>query len=314
MRRKRRGRVVSVGSVNLDYVVRVSTIVRPGETILARSLAVSPGGKSFNAAAAARLLGGDVELVATIADDDAGTLIRHDLCSLGFTTDHLISSRDAATGMAFINVVDDGENAIVVVPGANATLAMTEGMASAVAGADVVLLALEVPVETVAACARQAAASHAAVLLNLSPYQPVPRELLDDCFLVVVNEHELAGLLPGRVVPDADGDWSAITADLADIGIRRAVITLGPRGAVVLQSGTATRAPAPRVQAVDTTGSGDAFAGALAYGLSIGLDPIKAAELGAQVGAYAATRPGARPSYPTRTELEEWLNSSGVLP
>ncbi len=309
------GRIVSVGSVNLDHVIRVPTIVRPGETMLARSLAVSPGGKSFNQAAAARLLGGDVELVASVADDAAGTVIRDDLDNLGIASDRLVNSQDAATGLAFINVDDDGENAIVVVSGANATLTMTDGMAGAIADADIVMLALEVPIETVAACARRGAASGGRVILNLSPYQPVPRELLDDCFLIIVNEHELLHLLPGRTPPEAGADWSRsqLASDLAGIGIGRAVVTLGPRGAVVLEPDQVTHIVAPRVQAADTTGSGDAFAGALGYGLSIGLDLAEAAQLGARVGAYAAMRPGARPSYPTRLELDEWLAERDTL-
>ena len=238
--------------MNLDHLVRVPTIPRPGATVLARSLTTSPGGKSSDQAAA-RLLGGDVELT------------------------------------------------------------MTDGVAAAVAAADVVLLALEVPVETVAACARHGAASGATVVLNLSPYQSVPRGLLQDCFVVVVNEHELLEVLPGQALPGADEGWSPVMADLAGAGTRRAVVTLGPDGAVVLDSGHAARVLAPRIRAVDTTGSGDAF-GALGYGLSVGLDLVEAAELGARVGACAATRPGARPSYPTRSELEEWTADRATAP
>ena len=308
------GRILSVGSVNLDHLVRVPTIPRPGATVLARSLTTSPGGKSFNQAAAARLLGGDVELVAALADDAAGATVRDDLADLGIVVDRVVRSERAATGSAFITVDDDGENAIVVVPGANAELTMTDGVAAAVAAADVVLLALEVPVETVAACARHGAASGGTVVLNLSPYQSVPRELLKDCSVVVVNEHELLEVLPGQALPGADEDWSPVMADLAGAGIRRAVVTLGAEGAVVLDSGHAARVLAPRIRAVDTTGSGDAFAGALGYGLSVGLDLVEAAGLGARVGACAATRPGARPSYPTRSELEEWTAEQATAP
>lgn len=288
------GRIVSAGSVNLDHSFRVPAIPKPGETLLAESVRTSVGGKSFNQAAAARLLGGDVELVAMVGADAAATTVRDDLRELGIRADRILVSPDEPTGSAFITVDAGGENSIVVAQGANARLTATD----AVAEADVVLLALEVPADTVVACARRAATSGAKVVLNLSPYRPVARELFEDCFVVIVNRHELACLLP-----DAGDDW---TAALRSRGIGRAIVTLGSAGAAVVDAGECTRVPAVEVHAVDTTGAGDAFAGAVGYGLARGMDLVAAARLAAEVGAFAATRPGARPSYPTLRQLENW--------
>ncbi|UOZ05600.1 ribokinase [Amycolatopsis sp. WQ 127309] len=300
-------RIVSVGSVNLDHSLRVPAIAQPGETVLAESVRISPGGKSFNQAAAARLLGGDVELVAMVGDDDAARTVMDDLRGLGIRSDRVVVCRDEPTGSAYISVDPAGENAIVVAQGANAKLTATDEVEAAIAEADVVLLALEVSLGAVAVCARRAATYGAKVVLNLSPYRPVADALLRDCFVVVVNRHELARLLPGT----ADGGWPEIAATLRRKGIHRAIVTLGSQGAVLFEDGEYTRIPAVRVDAVDTTGSGDAFAGTVGYGLSRGLDLLAAATLAAEVGALAATRPGARPSYPTMDQLEVWRRSRG---
>ncbi|MBK1787892.1 ribokinase [Prauserella cavernicola] len=309
------GRILSIGSVNLDHSFRVPSIARPGETLLAESVHTGVGGKSFNQAAAARLLGGDVELVAMLGDDAAARTVEHDLRGLGIGSGRILVSRDHPTGSAFISVDADGENAIVVAQGANARLTVTGEVDAAVSEADVVLMALEIPVETVAACARRAAANGAKVVLNLSPYQPVDADLLRDCFVVIVNDHELARLLPDTATPHVTDDRAQVAAALRRRGIDRAIVTLGSRGSVVFESGEHTPVPAVRVRAVDTTGSGDAFAGAVGYGLAHGLDLVAAAALASEVGACAATRPGARPSYPTMAELEAWRRSRGdVVP
>ncbi|MBB4689227.1 ribokinase [Amycolatopsis jiangsuensis] len=296
------GRIVSVGSVNLDHSLRVPAIAKPGETVLADSARAGTGGKSFNQAAAARLLGGEVELVAMTGDDDAARTVRTDLRDLGIVSDRVLVCRDEPTGSAFISVDATGENAIVVVPGANARLTATDEVSAAVVEADVVLLALEVPLDTVTTCARHAAASGAKVVLNLSPYRAVPDELLRDCFVVIVNRHELAQLC--RDVPDG---WAETAAALDRAGIRRAIVTLGAQGSVLFEAGEHTRVPAVRVNAVDTTGSGDAFAGAVGYGLARGLDLLAATRLASGAGALAATRPGARASYPTMAQLGDFL-------
>ncbi|GAA3572656.1 ribokinase [Amycolatopsis ultiminotia] len=305
------GRIAGIGSVNLDHYLRVPAIPQPGETVLAGSVHTSVGGKSFNQAAAARLLGGDVEFVAMVGADGPARAVKDDLRDLGIASDRVLVCQDEPTGSAFISVDDAGENAIVVVQGANARLTATDEVDAAVAEAEVVLLALEISAETVAACARRAAANGAKVVLNLSPYRPVTEDLLRDCFVVIVNHHELTRLLSGTATPDLTGSWAETAATLRRRGIRRAIVTLGSRGSVLFESGEYTRISAVPVRAVDTTGSGDAFAGAIGYGLSIGLDLAEAAGLASEVGAFAATGPGARRSYPTMQQLTAWRTSVG---
>ncbi|MFD4640199.1 ribokinase [Lentzea sp. NPDC058436] len=302
----RTGRIVSAGSVNLDHSARVPSIAKPGETLLAESVLTSAGGKSFNQAVAARLLGGEVELVAMVGDDSAGRAVLDDLRELGIGADRVLVSREVPTGSAFISVDAAGENAIVVAQGANARLTATDEVVAAVSEADVVLLALEVPLGTVAACARAGAANGAKVVLNLSPYQRVPAELLHDCFVVIVNDHELTNLLSDNGSINVAGNWAETAATLQYMGVDRAIVTLGARGSVLFERGEYTRVPAVPITPVDTTGSGDAFAGAVGYALSRGLDLVDAVRLGSEVGALAATRPGARSSYPTLRELEVW--------
>ncbi len=294
--------------MNLDHSLRVPAIANPGETLLAESVRISPGGKSFNQAAAARLLGGDVELVAMVGADDAARTVMDDLRDLGIRRDRVLVCQGERTGTAYISVDPAGENAIVVAPGANTKLTATTEVDTAVSEADVVLLALEVSLDTVAECARRAARCGAKVVLNLSPYQPVADALFRDCFVVIVNHHELAQLLPGAVADDGAETASLLRRE----GIRRAIVTLGSQGAVLFEDGEHTRVAAVRVDAVDTTGSGDAFAGTVGYGLARGLDLLTAATLASEVGAFAATRPGARPSYPTLDQLEVWRRSRGI--
>lgn len=305
----RTGRILSVGSVNIDHCLGVPAIPKPGETVLAESVSTCVGGKSFNQAAAARLLGGDVELVAMVGEDDAARTVNDELRELGIGSERILVSRDEPTGSAFISVDASGENSIVVVPGANAKMASCGEADAAVAEADVVLLACEIPVDAVAAFARRAAMTGAKVVVNLSPYRPVAEELFRDSFVVIVNDHELARLRADAMPPGTAEDDAETAAALRHMGIRRAIVTRGSRGSMLVDADGCTSIPAVQVNAADTTGCGDAFAGTVGYGLACGLDLAAAVRLGSEVGAFAATRPGARPSYPRMSQLEAWRKS-----
>lgn len=288
--------VVVVGSANADLVVQVERHPAPGETVLGSQLAVHPGGKGANQAVAAARLGARVALLGRVGADGHGRLLRESLERDGVDLGHLRGTA-AASGIAMIAVGPRGDNSIIVAPGANARL--TEGdvldAAPLLRSAPVVSLQLEIPLPAVLAAARLARRA----VLNLSPAVAVPDELLALCDPLVVNEHEAALLL------GAPGEPERQARELLARGPRSVVITLGADGAVVAEDGVVRAVPSPRVAAVDTTGAGDAFTGALAWRLAAGEPLTEAAAFAARVGAAAVRRPGAQDSYPTLAEVEE---------
>lgn len=296
------GRVVAVGSLNADISVRSSRLPGPGETVLGTTFHVRPGGKSSNQAVAAALLGATVELVGVVGADAHGQLLLGEARRAGVDVTAVTTLDNATTGTAVVMVDDAAENSIIVLPGANAALTPERVPSACLARASVVCLALEIPLDTVLHTALQATRHGAEVVLNLSPTQSVPPQLLQAISVLVVNEHELAAL-----VGDAQThDWTSVRQALRGVGVERAVVTLGAAGAAVLTCDGVTELEAPRVEAVDTTGSGDAFTGALAAGLAAGLDLAAAARLGNDVGAWVATGYGAQSSYPDAASLRAW--------
>ncbi|MEV0067294.1 MULTISPECIES: ribokinase [unclassified Amycolatopsis] len=286
--------VLVVGSANADLVVPVDRRPAGGETVLGGDTVLSPGGKGANTAVAAGRLGADVALLGAIGDDPYGELLRDSLAGAGVGTEHLRTVR-RPTGIAYITVTPDGENSILVSPGANSALAPGDLTDVVLDGAKIVVLSLEVPLPTVEHAVARAAAKGVPVLLNLSPAARLPPETLGALDVLLVNEHEAAYLL---------GSPGADPRELLELGPRAAVVTLGPKGAVVVASEGVTEVASPQVQAVDTTGAGDAFAGALAAALAEGAGLVDATRRAVRVAAVSVTRPGAQPSYPTSAELE----------
>ena len=309
-----RRRVLVVGSLNADLTVRTRRLPGPGETVTGSDLVVAPGGKSSNQAAAASLLGSDVALLGRVGKDANGDFLLERLAATGVDTSYVARLDDVATGTALIAVDEAGENSIIVSPGANGHLSapdvdQAEGF---FVDAAVLCLCLEVGLPAVRAAARAAESAGVRVILNPSPFADVGAELLALVDVLVVNQHELRDLVGGHVVgEDDEPDWDRVAEAVAQRGPGDLVVTLGARGAVMLvlgEGGPAQvhRAAAPRVTAVDTTGSGDAFLGALAHRLALGDDLAAAGRFAVQVGSFAATRPGAQASYPTPDDLERF--------
>jgi ribokinase len=275
--------VTVVGSVNLDLVATVPQLPHPGETRAATGLARLPGGKGANQALAIRRLGLPVRLVAAVGVDPEADIALRLLQREGVDLSRLQRAGDP-TGLALITVDASGENTIVVVAGANAMLRVD---AADVAGASAVLTVLEVPEHAIRAAARCATGLF---VLNAAPARPVPAEVLQRADLVVANRAEYAALPELRTA-------------------RAVAVTGGPRGAVLLQAGrqVATAAPPP-VTPVDGTGAGDAFTGAVVAGLLRGLPDSELLRRACAAGAVAASRPGAQPSLPTDTEIDEALS------
>ncbi|MBD7949245.1 ribokinase [Oerskovia rustica] len=317
----RRGRVVVVGSANVDLVVDVPRHPGGGETILGGDLRRSPGGKGANqAVAAARAGGADTTFVGALGRDESGELLLASLDGAGVRTD-LVGRTAAPTGTALITVSPDGENAIVVAPGANAHVRIGPEQAERIGAADVVLTQLEIPLDVVLA-AGAARRPGAVLALNAAPSRDLPDAMWAAFDLLIVNEHEardLAGEAADAagagapVDPTSPADPAAPTdpVDAAEhlaatllARVPAVVVTLGGAGCLVAQRGSApVRLAAPRVDAVDTTGAGDTFCGVLAAALAGGSTLVDAARTASFAGALAVTRPGAQDAVPTADEV-----------
>ena len=306
-----RPEVAVVGSSNLDLVVEVATIPVPGETVLGGDLRLIPGGKGANQAVAAARLGRRVAMIGRVGDDDAGTMLRKALASAGVDTTSLHTTADTPSGTALIAVGADGDNTVVVSPGANGRLSAADVIAAAeaVEAAAVVLLQLEVPLEAITAAVRRA---RGLVVLNPAPAPaaPLPADVLDGVDVLVPNQTELA-VMAGHTGLSAIGEVNPKTAVALARGLPVAavVVTLGAGGAMVVTGADAVHVPAPRIEPVDTTAAGDAFCGALADALTGGADLVGASEWAVRVGAAATLRPGAQPSLPTRDEVDHLLDA-----
>ena len=292
--------IVVVGSLNRDRLLRVDRIPRAGETVLAEAAGSHRGGKGANQAVAAARLGASVAMVGKVGADSEGTSYLRALVAEGIDVEGVTVDIDAPTGEAFILLGGDAENAIVVVPGANAALTAADVSlaATALEGAAVVLLQLEIPMEAVKAAAQLAGGT---VILNPAPAADIGTQLLAHVDVVVPNRGELALLVAAEEAVDLDG-VIAQAQELArpDLAV---VVTMGAHGAVLVTDGAPVHVAAPDVVPVDTTGAGDAFCGGLADAVARGEDLEEAVRRAVVVGALATTRVGAQTGFPTRDDL-----------
>jgi ribokinase len=286
--------VVVVGSINEDVVLRLGRRIRPGETVTAERVERLPGGKGANQAVAAAAAGAGVAILGAVGDDPAGARMIEDLRRRGVLTGSVRTVGGVSTGTAYVTVTPDGENTIVLDPGANTFVdaAAVEAAWPPLPSAGVLLSLLEIPLGGVAAAVQLAVQAGMRPVVTLAPAQPVPGELLCGLDPLLVNEHEAAFLLGAG---DLGGDVVGAARELLRLGPRSAVVTAGAAGAAVADSAAARLLPAVRVaEVVDTTGAGDAFAGALAAALSRGGDLDAAVAAGLRAGAEAVQRAGAR--------------------
>lgn len=283
--------IVVVGSVNMDVLAVVESLPRPGETVLGRSLTRSPGGKGGNQAVAAAKAGAEVRLVACVGEDAAGDDIEAALRNAGIDTARL-RRVDAPTGTALVTVDAHAENSIVVVPGANSELTMlSDEDKTAIRSAALVVAQLEIPMRAVAEAAQTSRAANVPFLLNPSPVDALPASVVEATDVMVVNEGEAAALGPS--VLDA---------------VPHVVVTLGAKGAEYRgPDGEWAHIPAPSVAAIDTTGAGDVFAGALASAWVRGVGPLEAVRVACAAGALATLTRGAAQSAPTAASIEALL-------
>jgi ribokinase len=295
--------VVVVGSAVVDTAFHVPALPFPGETAVASASRSSPGGKGANQAAAARRLGAPTLFVGRVGDDEGGRLTRSDLEAFGVDL-HLTVTPGVVTGHAAVFVDEEGENLIAVHPGANAHLAPADvdAVADVIRQAAVLVTQLEVPIETVRHAAELAARADVRTVLNAAPAQE-GAEGIGELFDVLVVNRQEAERLTGVGVTTLDDAMAALRG-LRDMGCPDPVVTLGAAGAVCFDHGRAVHAAAPRVEAVDGTGAGDAFVGALAALLREGVEWVDAVRDACAYAALAVTKPGTRASFADRAAFD----------
>lgn len=305
-------KIIVVGSLNMDLVVRSAHLPAPGETILGGEFITVPGGKGANQAVAAARLGSQVTMVGRVGQDDFGLTLRQNLVREGIDVSHLETDPDASTGVALITVDQSGQNTIVVASGANMRLtpAEVERAFAQLTSFDMVVLQLESPLECVGTAARLGHQHGARVILNPAPARPLPASLLAMVDVLVPNETE-TGILTGFSI-GRPAEVEIAGQQLLNLGVGGVVITLGGRGALAIpaRKEPAFYLPAYPVKAVDTTAAGDAFIGGLATGLGEGLPLPEAVRLGNAAGAISVTRLGAQPSLPSRSEVTQFLKGA----
>ncbi|KQX04966.1 MULTISPECIES: ribokinase [unclassified Leifsonia] len=319
------GRVLVLGSLNVDSTSYVAEFPAPGETVSSTGYAVALGGKGTNQAIAAHLAGASVDLVARVGTDAAATFALETVRGFGVALDAVDRVPDAATGVAQITVAASGENTVIVSAGANATVtaAAVEAHRSDIDAADVTLTQGELPAEAVERLASLSAEVGTRFILNLAPPVAITDEALAVCDPLVVNQHEAIALGIGTAETSGLDDWRAIAESVAGERCRSIVVTLGAEGAVSAagsgsasvedsESPLASQCRAPKVTAVDSTGAGDCFTGTLAAFLSEGRPLGEAVAIAVAAGALSVTSRGTVGSYAPRAELLAFAVGSGL--
>ncbi|RMF72489.1 MAG: ribokinase [Acidobacteria bacterium] len=307
--------VLVFGSLNVDLVVRAPELPVPGQTVLGDAFAQGAGGKGANQAVAAARLGSKVRMFGRVGDDPFGRMLLEELRRADVETAGVRIDETAHTGTALIVVAPDGENQIAVAPGANAHVEAEDarGLQIFMDSDSVLLLQLEVPIDASMAAARAARLAGARVVLDPAPApDEPPAELLRAATVLTPNESE-ASRLSGVMVESIEGAIQAGRVLRRRYGTA-VVVTVGDKGAVVVDERGITPVPPWPVDAVDAVGAGDAFNGALADGLARGLSLVDAARRAAAAGALATTVRGALPSMPTREALDAFIASRTTAP
>lgn len=307
-------RIVVVGSINMDLVVRAPRMPRPGQTLTGSDFLTAPGGKGANQAVAAARLGADVAMIGRVGDDVFADRLVRGLQDAGVHTDHVLRTADCPSGTAVITVDDSGENSIIVVPGSNGQLtpADIEAREQLIADAHVLLLQLEVPLETVVRAAQIARGHGVRVIVDPAPAptQALPAQL-HNVDIISPNQSEAAALTgqSAQTVEQAE----AAAGKLVDQGAGHAVIKLGAAGALAVgDDRRPIRVAGFKVDPVDTTAAGDAFTAALGLALAEGRDLAEAMTFGCATGALAVTKMGAQQAMPDRAAVEQLIDQTGA--
>lgn len=297
-------KILVVGSSNTDMVIKARHLPRPGETILGGSFFMNPGGKGANQAVTIARLGGQVTFICKTGSDIFGHQSQQLFEEEGINTSYIFSDSEHPSGVALITVDENAENCIVVASGANANLLPSDlnKADEAIAEADLILMQLEIPMETVEYVAEQGHRLGKKVILNPAPAHPLSPSLLKHLYMITPNETE-AEMISGIKITD---ETSAIEAAkvLVGMGVQNVIITLGSKGALAYCDKDVEMVSALKVEAVDTTAAGDVFNGALTVALSEGRSLPEAVRFACKASAISVTRVGAQSSAPYRNEVD----------
>ena len=304
-------KIVVIGSSNTDMILKVEHIPKPGETVIGGTFSTAAGGKGANQAVAAARAGADVTFVARVGTDMFGIQAIEGFVKDNINVNHVLKDTDQPSGVALIFVDDKGENSIAVASGANGKLSPADiyAVREAIAEADVVVMQLETPLDTISEAVAIADQAGVKVILNPAPAQPLDEEILSKVSVLTPNETEAEMLTGITVKGDADVRKSAEV--LRKKGIGTVAITLGPRGVFVNGGGLNELVPGFEVETVDSTAAGDVFNGALAVALAEGKSLNDAVRFANAAGAISVTKLGAQPSAPTRQEIVAFLEGHG---
>ena len=295
-----------VGAMNMDLAVSTARLPQKGESVLGNSILQSAGGKGANQAVAGALVGGNVGLVSMRGDDSYGESLIESATSAGVDVSLVQIDPKEKTGTAVIFVDSNGDNMIVISPGANSLITPEIARQNLKNAGDVSVVSIcgELPLSTIKASLETAKEIGAQSVLNLSPYNPAAIELLPLASVLVVNQHEAVDITG---LQDPLANWSATTEAFKRVGSTDVVVTLGEDGAMILNCQSSdfvpTKVDAIKVKAVDTTGCGDAFTGSLCVKLASGESMVDAAKFAVKVAGYAAQFAGAQKSYGTLAEI-----------
>lgn len=298
-------KTVVIGSLNMDFAVQVKNAPGKGETMLADGMKLIPGGKGANQAYAAAKLGGHVTMLGAVGADTYGKVLSENLASVGVDVSHLKIVEDASTGIALVVVDQTGDNQIIVISGTNAQVDIPyiESKMDVIAQSDIVIMQLEIPLETVVYAAKAAKKLGKMVILDPAPARTdLPDELLANVDIIKPNEHELLAILGGGGLSQQEA-----VRQLQQRGAAAVLVTMGEGGSCYYGAdGTTVREDAVVVDAIDTTGAGDSYTAALAVAISEGADMAQAMRLASKVGAMVTTKAGAQTSIPSRDEVIAW--------
>jgi ribokinase len=294
--------ILVIGSSNTDMVVKTDELPLPGETKLGGTFFMNAGGKGANQAVAAARLGGNVTLITKLGNDIFGKQTLEGLKKENINTNHVFFDENSPSGTALIIVNAAGENCIVVAPGANATLlpADIEKMEN-LRDATVILLQLEIPMETIHHAVKLAALNKQKLILNPAPAQKLNDELLKGIYLITPNESEAFVLTDIQVKDDVTA--SAAADFFLKRGVENVIITLGRDGAFFKNGHSKFKISAPVVEPLDTTAAGDTFNGAIAVAITENMGWEKAVQFAVQAASISVTRMGAQSSVPYRQEI-----------
>ena len=314
MTKTNKRKILVIGSSNTDMTVKCGKLPAPGETVLGGEFIMGAGGKGANQAVAAKRLGGDVDFICKVGKDMFGEKSVAKYSEEGISTEHVLYS-DHPSGVALITVDDNAENCIVVASGANGDMTTDdiERLAPVIRGSDILLLQLEIPVESVALAAKIGSEAGVKVILNPAPATPLPDEVFPLVDFITPNETEsefYTGILRSEMPIE---EWKEKTARwFMDKGVKNLCVTMGEKGAFYSNGKESISVPAFSITAVDTTAAGDSFHGGLAYGLANGYDIETCLKIGSACGALSAMTLGAQNSIQPEARVLSFLKENDV--